>query len=249
MTAKLHEVLAVESELANVSKKLSAESIRSLGKESLFLGSYRIMTMFDGEQQHNNTEDRQELTTTVDENLEYLLPHIAQYWDAVAQKDATNQAAVADVIINGETLLAGISATTLLGLETKLAELRKVFEAIPTLAPAVSWISDAKQRPGVFITEHVEKSFKTEKDLQFKEASPATKEHPAQVAQLQTTTNVGEYVLTKWSGMYSPARKAEVLNRLDVLRNAVKKARMRANNTPVVDVHIGDVMLSFITAE
>jgi len=245
--SKLHETLAVEAELSNTEKKLRQESIKTLGKESLFQGQIRELTMFDEAQSFNNTTDRQELTSTVDENLEYIYPHIARYWDVVAQKDATNQAAIADVVINGETLLTGISATTLLGLETKLSELRKVFEAIPTLAPGISWKEDEQNRAGVYVTEHTDKSFKTEKDMQFKEASPATKEHPAQVAQLQTTTNVGEYETTKWSGMYSPKRKAEVLDRLDKLRNAVKKARMRANNTDVVDIHIGDILLQYIT--
>jgi hypothetical protein len=127
-----------------------------------------------------------------------------------------------------------------------LSELRKVFEGIPTLAPGVSWKSDEQNRDGVYVTEHTEKSFKTEKDVQFKEASPATKEHKAQIATLDKVTNVGEYETTKWSGMYSPKRKAEVLDRLDVLRNAVKKARMRANNTEIVDVQIGEVLLNFI---
>jgi hypothetical protein len=46
--------------------------------------------------------------------------------------------------------------------------------------------------------------------------------------------------------MYSPARKAEVLNNLDVLRNAVKKARMRANNSDLVSIKIGQDLLDFI---
>ena len=164
---KLHETLAVESELANTDKKLRQESIKTFGKESLFQGQIRYLNMFDDTQSFNNTVERQELTTTVDENLEYIYPHIAEYWDAVAQKDATNQIAFADIEVDGEVVVAGLSATTLLGLETKLSELRKVFEAIPTLAPGISWIEDTQNRPGVYITEHPEKSFKTEKDMQF----------------------------------------------------------------------------------
>lgn len=246
MKGKLHETIAVESELANVDKKLRDESIRTFNKESLFMGQLRELNMFDDASSHLNTTERQELTSTVDENLEYLMPHIARHWDVVAQKDATNQAAVADVVIGDKTILKGISAMTLLGLETKFKELRKVFEAIPTLAPGVSWVIDKQERPGIYKTEHDEHSFKTEKDIQFKTAAPATKEHPEQVAQLPTTTNVGKYDVTKWSGMYSPARKAQVLDQLDVLRNAIKRARMRANNTEIVDVKLGTTLLAYI---
>ena len=140
MKGKLHETLAVETELGNIDKKLRAESINTFKKESLFQGQIRNLIMKADDQQHNNTTERQELTTTVDENLEYIFPHIARHWDVVAQKDATNQAATGDIIINGQTILAGLPSTTLLGLETKLSELRKVFEAIPTLAPGVSWV-------------------------------------------------------------------------------------------------------------
>jgi len=248
MKGKLHETIAVESELANVDKKLREESIKTFSKESLFLGQLRELNMFDAASEHLNTTDRQELTSTVGENLDYLVPHIARHWDVVAQKDATNQAAIAEVVIDDRVILKGVSAMTLLGLETKLKELRKVFEAIPTLAPGVSWVVDDKERPGIYKTEYDEHSFKTEKDIQFKEASPATKEHPAQVAQLPTTTNVGKYDVTKWSGMYSPARKAQVLDQLDVLRNAIKRARMRANNTEIVDVKLGKILLDYILA-
>ncbi len=247
MTAKLHEVLAVEAELGNISKKLQAESINTFKKDNLFSGMFRELKMFDEAQSFNNTTDRQELTTTVDENLGYITPHVARYWDAVAQKDATNQTAVADIVIGGEVLVAAVSSTTLLGLETKLGEFRKVLEGIPIVASGVAWKKDETMRDGIFVTEHVENSFKTEKSIEFKEASPATKEHRAQVAQLDKTVNVGEYETTKWSGAYTPKRKAEVLANLDILRNAVKKARQRANNTPVVDVHLGETLLAFIT--
>ncbi len=244
--SRLHEVLAVEGELQNVAKKMLAESERTMGKESLFMGQVRVLSMFDQSLDRENTIERHELTTTVDENLSFLFPHLARYWDAVAQKDATNQAAVADVIIDGKTVLKAVSATTLLGLETKLAELRKVLMTIPTLAPGVSWIDDTQEQAGVYKTAYPEKTFKSIKDIQFKTAAKATKEHPEQIAQLPTTTNVGGYETIKWSGMYAPITKADILGRLDTIRNAIKQARTRANNTEVVHASVGDVILKFI---
>lgn len=244
--AKLHETLAVENELQNVAKKMLSESERTMGKESLFMGQIRSLTMFDQSLERENTIERKELTTTVDENLDFLFPHLSRYWDCVAQKDATNQIAAAEVIIDGKVMLKDISATTLLGLETKLAELRKVLMVIPTLAPGVSWELDGQAEAGVYKTEYPEKTFKSEKDVQFKEASPATKEHAAQVAQLPTTTNVGAYETIKQSGMYAPVTKARILDRLDTIRNAIKQARMRANSTNVITANVGDVILGFL---
>jgi hypothetical protein len=244
--SKLHEVLAVESELSNVAKKMVAESARTFTKESLFMGQVRSLKMFDNALERENTVERQELTTTIDENLDFLFPHLSRYWDCVAHKDATNQVAVADVIVDGKTILTAVSSTTLLGLETKLAELRKLISGVPTLAPGVQWEIDAQEKAGVYVTEHPEKTFKSIKDVQFKTAAKATKEHAEQVAQLPTTTNVGAYETTKSSGMYSPATKARMLDRLDRIRNAIKEARTRANNTDVVKVAVGGAIIDFI---
>ena len=47
MTAKLHEVLAVEKDLMNTSKRLVAESIRTFSKDNLFKGSKKVTNIFD----------------------------------------------------------------------------------------------------------------------------------------------------------------------------------------------------------
>lgn len=143
-------------------------------------------------------------------------------------------------------LAVGLPATFLLGLETKLAELRKVYEAIPTLPPGKDWIADTQERPGIFKDRNNEIRFKTEKDIEFKIAAEATKEHPAQVAQLSKTNNVGRYTVETKSGMLAPVDKAARIKRIDTLLRAVKKARQRANNVLVGNEQIGKVLIDFI---
>lgn len=242
---KLHEVIAVESSLNKAATKLADESKKTLGKENLFSGSLRKLTLFDTSLEQLNTEERVHLTSTVDENLEYLVNPISDYWDAVLQKDLTNQAAVADIILAGTVIASNIPATFLLGLETKLGELRKVYEAIHTLPPGVNWVLDTQEKAGVYkSTDNV--TYKTEKDMEFKIMAEATKEHPAQVAQLAKTNNVGRYDTTRWSGLLTPLEKAMRLQRIDQLLIAVKKARQRANNTEVVVDTIGRRLFEFI---
>lgn len=244
---KLHEILAVEKDKEVVARKLSEESKKTFGKENLFSGSLRTLKMFDDAESFNNTEEKSQLTTTVSENLEYLINPLSNYWDVVLQKDLTNQQAVADIIVDGKTIATNLPATFLLGMETKLNKFREVLESIHTLTPGINWTKDeGNEKAGVFVTVDKEKSFKTQKDLEFKEASPATKEHPAQIAQLNVTKNVGEYELTKWSGLLTPINKAEKIARLDKLLAAVKKARQRANNVEIVEGTIGDSMLQYI---
>jgi len=243
--SKLHELLAVENDLEKVTNKLVAESSRTFGKENLFSASVRRLKHFDEAESVSDTEDEVALTTTVDDNLDYLVEPIARYWDAVLQKESTNQTAKADLVVGDVTLGKDIPATFLLGMEKKLNKLRELYESIPTLAPGINWTLDASQGENIFKADDTIQ-FKTKKDIEFRTAAPATDKHPAQVVQLETTVNVGKYTLTKWSGMVSPFEKAERLERFDAMITAVKKARMRANNVDVVDSHIGQSILDFI---
>lgn len=246
--AKLHELLAVEGTLGKVSGKLLLESMRTFAKENLFGGMHKRITLYADADKHLEEGEEQhiKLATTVDENLDYLINPVSQYLDAVLQKDCTNQIAKADIVINGTVIASNIPATFLLGLETRLTEIRKVYEAIPTLAPGISWVPDSTQRDGVFKAEHDIKAFKTATDMDYKVAYEATEQHPAQIKDVKRTVNIGMYATTKWSGAVTPHEKAARLTRFDQLLQAVKEARQRANCATVVSSSIGQSLFSFI---
>jgi hypothetical protein len=246
---KLHEILAVESAKEAVAKKLVTESIKTLGKENLFSGQVRRLTMLDTDESYLDGQEHVALTSTVDENLDYVMKPLADYWNVVLQKDQSNQHARADLEIDGKTIVENLPATFLLGMETKLGNLRKLYEAIPTLAPGITWDVDEQERAGVFKARNDVVSFKTEKDMEFKEASPATKEHPAQIAKMERTRNTGTFTLTKWSGLLTPLDKANRLARLDKMLIAVKQARQRANGVKVENAVIGAFILNYINHE
>lgn len=244
--AELHELLAVETSLQKVASKLSKESINTLSKNSLFTGMVRDLNMFDANQENLNTHEEQQLTTTVDENLDYILPHIAAFWDAVLQKDMTNLGAVADLEIDGKVLATNVPATFLLGLEAKLSEFRKVLESIPTLAPGIKWEEDPDTKKGAFKTAIPEITFKTEKRMDYRIVVEPTEYHPADVREVSTVPSVGKYTTIRWSGMITPADKAERLTRLDRLLRAVKQARVRANKAKVVKGNIASTLFDYI---
>ena len=245
----LHEVLAVEGDLQKVSSKLCSESIKTLGKENLFKGQIRSLRYFDAAMAESNTDETTILETTVDENIDYLVKPVAAYWDAVLQKDATNQLAVSDLIVNGKTIATNLPATFLLGLEKKLVDLRKVYDAIPTLPPGIKWIPDeTAEKAGIFMTAIPTEEFKTKKDIEFKEAAPPTKEHKAQMVQVPIMTNIGKYTTDRMCGMFTPLRKAQCIARVDEVLKGVKQARNRANGQEVVDARVGEVILNFINS-
>lgn len=245
---KLHEILAIEATKEKAAKRLIKESQHTFGKESLFKGQTRRLEMFQDEDKHLETTEHQELETTVDENLQYLLGPVSDWLDVVLTKEGGNQSAVADLKIGDNVLIKNAPATFLLGLEKKLTEIREVYNAIPTLAPGIKWVIDTHERDGVYVSNDDTITFKTHKDVEFRTVAEATKEHPAQVAQVAKDSNIGKYVTSMKSGMMTPAEKAKRISKIDQLLVETKKARMRANNVNIDHQKICSTLFDYINS-
>jgi len=244
---KLHELLAVEGDLQGTAKKLAEEAIKTFSKPNHFLSSHQHVAMFEAEKQDKVVADvYQEMDTTVAAKLDYLSEAVAKYFDAVLQKEMTNQKAVADLVIGGATIGNNIPATFLLGMETKLRELRQVYEAIPTLAPGIPWELDETLGKGVYRMKHADEKIKTAKTFQFRVLYEATDKHPAQIEKWEDQVPVGKIITNVTSGMLSPADKSALLGRLDRMIQAVKRARTKANMVDAVEESIGARMFCYI---
>lgn len=246
--SKLHEVLAVEGDLAGQYKKIVTEATATFKKGEHFIGATKTLTMFDDARKHEEEAgySHRELSTTVKEKLGYVSDTVVRYFDAVMQKEATNQTASANIEIDGAVLAENVPATMLLGLETKLKDIREMYSSIPTLAPGIKWERDETLGPDVWVTAEPETAMKTEKTLKPFVLYDATKEHPAQVKELSDTVNVGMYKQTMVAGLLSSAEKSVLLGRVDTLIRAIKKARQRANSVDVVKISIGKKLMDFI---
>lgn len=244
--SKLHEVLAVESDLKEVSKKVSEEAKKTFsGKPQHFLGAIRSVQMFD-ENAPVEADQHQAMVTTVHDKLDYLREHVSKFLDVVLQKESTNQVARADIIVDDQTIASDVPATYLLGLESKLADLRHVYDQIPTLQPGVEWELDASRGEGVYRSKYPEEKVKTAKTVRHKVLYEATKEHPAQIEKWTEDEKVGKITINTWSSMLTPAEKSKLLGRIDKLIRAVKKARQRANGETVLKAEIGSSLFGYI---
>lgn len=246
---KLHEVLAVESGLQTAAKKINEETVRTFGKkDEHFVETTREVKHFSEEDQKLDTSETKAMVTTVFDKLIYNAgPNIRAY-DAYLQKEATNQKAHADVVIGEKTLLTAVPATVLLGLETKLTELRVVYEAIPTLQPGPTWQSDSAARGagGVYRAAEPDVTFRTRKTVRPIIMAPATEHHPAQVQAVQEDLPIARITTSHKSGMITSAQKSDLLERIDQMLRAVKRARQRANATEVEKRQMGKVLFDFI---
>ena len=246
--ASLHSLLAVEGDLEGAHKRILEETkVTFTKKADHFMGSHRKLEMFveDG---ITYPEEHKKIDTTVQEKLDYMADTEIRYFDALLQKERTNQNAVADVVVDGNTIATAMPATFLLGMETRLKHLRSVYEVIPTLQPGIEWDKDESQGKGIYKTKHTAEKLKTETIIEPVVLYEATKEHPAQVKEVSKVNTVGKYVTTNWSGMITPAEKSILLAKIDKLIRAFKQARQRANATEVVKISIGAELFAYINS-
>jgi hypothetical protein len=172
--------------------------------------------------------------------MEYAIPAI----DAVATNDKTNQHANADVILpDGAILLKDAPVSHLLWLEKYLTEWRKFISVLPVLDPTKEWTPGDSN---IYSQAHPEIRGSTAKKALVLPLHPGTDRHPPQAQVIEDTVATGHYTTIALSGAIYPSRKRELLDRFDMVINAVKDAAARANHTPAVEVKEGEELLKFL---
>jgi hypothetical protein len=235
----LYELLAVEQEKKAGSERSRSQSLENFrSNQAHFTGMRRTFKPFavdeaKGEVAGERLEAETHLVKTVAEELAKALAANADSFDVSLQIDEANTHARADLVVDGETLATNVPATVLLQLEKRLREVRILFKEIPTFDPVRLWTPDAAaDKPQVLRAEPVV-TLRKQRARKYKIMVEATKEHPAQVDVVEVDEPIGEIRAYDWTGMISPGRKAALLERIDVLIEAVKTARARANSVEI----------------
>ena len=88
---------------------------------------------------------------------------------------------------------------------------------------------------------------RTKKDVKVIVKYEATKEHPAQTELMNIDAPIGRVEEQEWSSLLTPADKATLLDRIEMLTRAVRRARSRANEVEVdLNKKIGKPLLNFV---
>ena len=243
---KLHQLLAVEPELKSAVGR-EASRVLSLFKD----GKVRLMghikdytPMEEGGEEFPS--EIVPLATNVEAELSMLREVYAAWIDAAVQKEVTNQMAVADLTLDNPNEAWHLPATAFLNLESKLAELRQLYTAIPTLDPTKVWEWDEQEE---VYKAAPEVRYRTKKLMRSHVAYEATPEHPAQVENYTEDIRVGFTTSVAQSGAITLARKRQYLQRIDELIKVVKTARQQANTTEVLPVFLGGPIFDYIHAD
>lgn len=231
--AKLHELLATDSNLKGQAQKTRLDLQGTLEKKRHHFQEKLVVftPLADGEA--IQTREQSDIQTTVRKEVEWLAAIIAKSIDASYAIDIANTQAKADIVLETDDVIAkDVPATALLQLEKRVKELQEFVQSIPTLDPTKGFIADTNREPGIYVAREVVKD-STKKVEEFPIIVPATKEHPAQVAKVTVDVKVGIIREQERSSLITPATKALLLDRADMLFRAVTKARARANEQEI----------------
>lgn len=239
---KLNQVIAVEKSVKQRNNDLVSELYKAVQKPALFNGfNKKYKPMDEGGEQF--APENLKVQMNVEQALKDASRSLAELFDVTATKDFGNTKAKANVVVDGEVLLADAPATYLLFLEKQLTDLHTLVANLPVLDSAEDWTLDVNS--GLYKTEPTQtaKTKKVQKPLVM---YPATDKHPAQTQLITDDQTVGYWETVKMSGAIPVPEKNALLERLEKLQKAVKYAREEANVTQAEEVKVGDKLLSWL---
>ena len=166
--------------------------------------------------------------------------------DVTATKDFANCDARGDVMVDGEVFLGQVPVPYLLFLEKELTSLHTFVTKMVELDPAERWSWD--ENAALFRSQPVQthRTKKMQKPIVLYDATP---EHAAQTQLITEDVVIGYWSTTKFSGAVPRPRKKQLLERIRILQDAVKFARVQANAIEVEEKKVGTKVLDFIFAE
>ncbi|MCI0391861.1 MAG: hypothetical protein MOB07_24225 [Acidobacteria bacterium] len=242
---KLNQIVAIEKEVKSRTYGEVTTINKLLQKPDLFTGfskQYRPDKDEDGE---TFPPDNKRVQLIAEEQLRHAARFLTEIWDVTATKDWANCRAQADVVVDGEVLIAKAPVPFLLFLEKQLNDLRTLVENLPTLDEADNWIKD--DGTGLHKTEPIQ-THKTKKMQKAIVLYHATPEHPAQTQLITEDLTVGYWHQVKHSGAMPTPRKKELLGRIEKLSHAVKFAREAANGADAERVRVSDELFGYLLA-
>lgn len=249
-TQSIGSVLAQEKTARQLANKDGANLLKNLGRQNLFLGFIKAYHPY-GDVDDPTVLKIPEQSTQVQfrvepDALDALKRVLGPALNLTAAKEWGNQSANADIEIGDKVLFPGVPAAYLLFLEHQVDELKPIIDQIPVRDSAEIWVEDTTE--GVWKTEKPEKTLRDDKQEVPIILHPGNEHHAPQVKSVTKAVYTGEYSTTKFSSAVSPRRKEELQNRLHQLKQAIHRARERANQTEAPVPDIGTKLLDYLLA-
>lgn len=240
--ARLSQIIAIEKDVRTRAEQSASTAYHMLQKPEPLSGISRTYKPREDEGERLPPQGTR-VQYTVEQALGEISTAGTRYLDVLAAREATDQVARADVIVDGQVFIEGAPVTLLLGLERQLNEELVQARKLPTLSPEFEWHFDEAQ--GVYATEPAVTT-RSKKVPRNHVKAEATDKFPAQVETYMEDIIVGDWTMRQFSGAIPAIRKREILDRLTKLIEAVKQAREEANTTTAVDFPVGSKVFGYL---
>jgi hypothetical protein len=242
--ARLNQIIAVEKGVKSRSFQELTDAHHALQKPALLAGISRTYRPKDEEGEQLPPEATR-VQMKAEEIIRQTVDILTRLFDVTATKDWANGQARADVIVDGNVLLAQVPVTYLLFLEKQLVDVHTFVKKLPVLDASESWVFDSSADS--WATEPVQ-TVRTKKIPRNHVKAEATEHHPAQVEVYYEDVAVGYWRTVKFSGAMPASRVNDILERVEKLQQAVKFAREEANNIEVEDQQVGETVFNYLFA-
>lgn len=239
---KLNQIIAVHKTAKNAGNNAFTEAYHAIQRAPLMAGISKTYQPRNDEGERLAGESVR-VQVTVPAIIDTFKAALVRMLDVTATIDTTNQLAKADVIVNGQVLLAGQSVATLLFLEKQLTDMATFVKKLPLLDTAEEWVESDQE--GVWKSTPVVTN-RSKKVPRNHVKAAATDKHPAQVELYHEDVVVGDWTTVKFSGAIPHRVAKAMLDRVGELAVAVKQAREQANMTEAVDNKVGETVLSYV---
>jgi len=240
---KLHVTVALEGGIKKEAEKALTDAHRLKPELSMGLTKSYQPVSEDGERFPSETKL---LQVRVDDVLRDVAEKLTAFYDITLTKEAGNQKAAADVMLDGKVFLPKVPIIVLIWLEKRLEDLLTYTSKLPQLPADETWTWDPGQSCFSTLPIKTHKTAKVEEPLVL---AQATKEHPAQTKVITVDRTIGHWTTVKTSGALQGDRIREIQTRVRKLQAAVKTARQTANNTDVDNQSMGATIFGYLFAK
>ncbi|MGL6094383.1 MAG: hypothetical protein ACRC7O_01105 [Fimbriiglobus sp.] len=240
---KLNQINALVSGRKGEAEKAVTEIYKLIQKDQLFAGRERTYRPLDEVNGQKLPPESQRVQQRADDLIRQAREKWADLWNLVLTQDVGNQQAKADVVVDGQVILAQVPITFLLFLDKQVNDLETFVSKLPTPDPAEEWTHDPNTG---LLRSKANESLRTSKEPTVIVKYEATKEHPAQTELFTKDVPVGTWTQILYSGCLPADRKNTVLARVRKLQDAIKLAKEQANLLEVERQKAADPVFQFV---
>lgn len=241
-TVTLNKIVAVEKGVKTRTETEITKVYHLAQKGDLFTGLARSYTPKDDDGDALPPEN-QVIAAKVEDLIAGFADAQVVFSNVIATKDWGNCDAKADIVIDGNTIVANVPVTYLLFLEKKLIEVKAFISKLPVLPPTENWTWDDQL---LCWRSEPASTTKTRKVPDVQVLYEATDKHPAQVAPFTRDEVVGTWTTVKFSSAYPASRIAQLSAKATEMLEAVKFAREQANMTEAPQIKVAEDIFGYI---